>query len=120
MTLPRRTPILIGPYTPPPRRSRRTFLLWNSLLVAAAIVLAALIAWFFAYPGLVHQVDAIPGHVRHVLRVHHTTYTPIQNISPAMQHAIVAIEDRRFYHHHGIDLHGMARALVADVTSGHF
>ncbi len=38
-------------------------------------------------------------------------------ISPQMKQAIVAIEDKRFYEHRGIDVHGMARAFWADVTS---
>jgi penicillin-binding protein 1A len=41
---------------------------------------------------------------------------PSQAISPWMKDAIVAIEDKRFYEHHGVDLHGMLRAVVADVT----
>ncbi len=32
--------------------------------------------------------------------------------------AIVAIEDRRFYSHHGIDLFGLARAMVANLRAG--
>ena len=36
-------------------------------------------------------------------------------INPWMKQAIVATEDRRFYEHRGIDLHGMARALLADL-----
>lgn len=42
---------------------------------------------------------------------------PSQGISPWMKHAIVAIEDKRFYEHHGIDLRGMARAVWTDITS---
>jgi penicillin-binding protein 1A len=41
---------------------------------------------------------------------------PAGAISPWMKHAIVAIEDRRFYEHRGVDLRGMARAVWADVT----
>ncbi len=41
---------------------------------------------------------------------------PSQDISPWMKHAIVAIEDKRFYEHRGVDLRGMARAVWADVT----
>jgi penicillin-binding protein 1A len=33
-----------------------------------------------------------------------------------MKHAIVAIEDKRFYEHRGVDLRGMARAVWADVS----
>jgi penicillin-binding protein 1A len=38
-------------------------------------------------------------------------------ISPIMQQAIVAIEDKRFYEHHGVDLRGIGRAVWADVTN---
>ncbi len=41
---------------------------------------------------------------------------PSGAISPWMKHAIVAIEDKRFYEHRGVDLRGMARAVWADVT----
>ena len=42
---------------------------------------------------------------------------PSQDISPWMKHAIVAVEDKRFYEHRGIDVRGMARALWADVSN---
>jgi penicillin-binding protein 1A len=38
-------------------------------------------------------------------------------IAPIMQQAIVAIEDKRFYEHRGVDIRGIARAVWADVTS---
>ncbi len=38
-------------------------------------------------------------------------------IAPIMRQAIVAIEDKRFYEHRGVDLRGIARAVWADVTS---
>jgi penicillin-binding protein 1A len=37
------------------------------------------------------------------------------DISPWMKHAIVDVEDRRFYEHHGVDLHGIMRAVWADI-----
>jgi penicillin-binding protein 1A len=43
---------------------------------------------------------------------------PSQAISPWLKHATVAIEDKRFYEHGGIDLRGMARAVWEDVTNG--
>ncbi len=39
-------------------------------------------------------------------------------ISPTMKHAIVAIEDRRFYTNSGVDLRSIARATVQDVIAG--
>ena len=35
-----------------------------------------------------------------------------------LQHAVVAVEDRRFYYHPGIDPIGLARAVVQDVRHG--
>jgi 1A family penicillin-binding protein len=41
---------------------------------------------------------------------------PLTQISVDLQHGVVAIEDRRFYHHPGIDPIGVGRALVRDVS----
>jgi penicillin-binding protein 1A len=43
---------------------------------------------------------------------------PLNRISKWMRLATIAIEDRRFYEHSGIDLEGIARALAADVRAG--
>lgn len=42
----------------------------------------------------------------------------IDEIPLNMQHAIVAIEDERFYEHNGIDPSGILRAAVVGVTNG--
>src|SRR5262249_7788063 len=42
----------------------------------------------------------------------------LDDISADLQHAVVAVEDRRFYHHPGIDPIGLARAVVRDVRHG--
>ncbi|HEY0815760.1 MAG TPA: transglycosylase domain-containing protein [Pseudonocardia sp.] len=39
-------------------------------------------------------------------------------IAPAMKAAIVAIEDRRFYQHNGVDWQGTIRAVIANSASG--
>ena len=41
------------------------------------------------------------------------------DISPLLRKAIVAVEDRRFFSHGAVDLHGMMRAVVHDMTRGH-
>ncbi|MFC8732054.1 transglycosylase domain-containing protein [Luteimicrobium sp. NPDC057192] len=45
------------------------------------------------------------------------TDVSLKQISPYMQHAMVAIEDKRFYQHGGIDVEGTLRALVNNATS---
>ncbi len=39
-------------------------------------------------------------------------------IAPVMKEAVVAIEDRRFYEHRGVDYQGIARALYQDILAG--
>ncbi len=39
-------------------------------------------------------------------------------ISPLMKDAIVAIEDKRFWTNPGVDIRGIARAFLADITGG--
>ncbi|MBW0103721.1 transglycosylase domain-containing protein [Pseudonocardia sp. KRD-291] len=41
-----------------------------------------------------------------------------EQIAPAMKAAILAIEDRRFYDHQGVDWQGTLRAVVANSASG--
>jgi penicillin-binding protein 1A len=43
-----------------------------------------------------------------------------EEISPVMKQAIVAVEDRRFWEHQGVDIQGMARAVWADIRSQDF
>ncbi|MBD5786145.1 transglycosylase domain-containing protein [Cellulosimicrobium terreum] len=40
---------------------------------------------------------------------------PLDNVSDNMKHAVIAIEDKRFYEHGGVDLEGIPRAAVNNV-----
>ncbi len=42
----------------------------------------------------------------------------LEDMSPYIPQAVIAIEDRRFYSHFGIDPLGLARAIVTNVVSG--
>jgi 1A family penicillin-binding protein len=42
----------------------------------------------------------------------------LTEIAADLQHAVVAVEDRRFYRHPGIDPIGLSRAIVRDLQSG--
>lgn len=43
---------------------------------------------------------------------------PYRDISPFMRHAIISIEDERFYENQGVDLQGIGRAFFQDVVKG--
>ncbi|MEJ7793202.1 MAG: PBP1A family penicillin-binding protein [Gaiellaceae bacterium] len=45
------------------------------------------------------------------------TLVGYDEIAPMLRHAIVAIEDRRYWEHDGVDLRGIARAAWADIRS---
>ncbi len=44
---------------------------------------------------------------------------PLDQIPDIVRRAIVAVEDRRFYQHPGVDLRALLRAAYVDVTRGH-
>ncbi len=43
---------------------------------------------------------------------------PLEEVSPYMQEAVVAVEDKRFYEHGGVDPEGLLRAAVKTVVQG--
>ena len=55
------------------------------------------------------EIGTLTGNERRI-------YLREDEIAPVMKHAIIAIEDRRFYTNQGVDLRGIARAAVQDVT----
>ena len=52
-----------------------------------------------------------------VLRGSRAACSSRDEISPRMKQAIVAVEDRRFYEHRGVDLRGIVRAVWADIRN---
>ncbi len=47
------------------------------------------------------------------------TPVALKKVSPWMRRATIAIEDRRFYEHGGVDYQGILRAAWADLRAGH-
>ncbi|MBN2847004.1 MAG: transglycosylase domain-containing protein, partial [Coriobacteriia bacterium] len=42
----------------------------------------------------------------------------LEDISPHLLHAVVAVEDERFYQHNGVDFIGLVRAVITNATTG--
>jgi monofunctional glycosyltransferase len=45
-------------------------------------------------------------------------FVPLARISPALQHAVIAAEDGRFFQHHGIDWKEVEKVVDADLEEG--
>jgi monofunctional glycosyltransferase len=56
-------------------------------------------------------IDGKPYHKRY-------EFLPLGEISPQLQHAVVAAEDARFYQHHGFDWHEIQIAADEDMEGG--
>ena len=105
------------------------FGLVGSLAVCALIALSVAII----YPSL-PSLDALTDYrPKQPLRVYSSdgylisefgeerrAFIKVDKIPKIVKDAVLAIEDRRFYEHGGIDYHGMARAIVNNITgAGH-
>ena len=44
----------------------------------------------------------------------------IENVPDNIKHAIIATEDKNFYHHHGYDPIGLARSMIVNISTGSF
>jgi monofunctional biosynthetic peptidoglycan transglycosylase len=100
----------------------RSFVQW--------LVIGAVSVWWLAALILVaaRWIDppTIAVHIQRHLQAwtHHKPYRerykfiPLSQISPDLQHAVVAAEDARFYQHHGFDWHEIQIAAEDDLEDG--
>ncbi len=69
-------------------------------------------------PSEVSRIFADDGTVIDELFIERREVVPFDMIPLHLKQAIIAVEDSRFYSHHGIDLRGIARALVRNISAG--
>jgi monofunctional biosynthetic peptidoglycan transglycosylase len=112
------------PQSEAPRRKNlfRSLLRW--------LVIGVVLVWsLFALTLLAFRWIDPPATAVHIQRrlqawIHHTPYherykfIPLSQISPDLQHAVVAAEDARFYQHHGFDWHEIQIAAEDDLEGG--
>ena len=69
-------------------------------------------------PSLKTQVIADDGSLIGEFYIEDRALVPLEEIPKYMIDAIIAIEDRKFYSHWGVDIFGIARALIANIREG--
>ena len=111
------------PETPRHKVSLRSILRGLAITIVACWLMAALtlvaFKWIDPPTTAVHierRVEAWIHHKPYRLRYQ---FVPLSEISPNLQHAVIAAEDGRFYEHHGFDWHAIELAAEEDEKGGH-
>ena len=109
---------------------RRTLI---GLGLCTGLVFAMLAGWFgycaldmpdtapLFSPKRTPEIIVRDRHDREISRSGGTGITPVDldTLPPALTQALIATEDKRFYHHFGFDPIGLARAAIANARAGH-
>jgi monofunctional biosynthetic peptidoglycan transglycosylase len=104
------------------RISLRSFALWVVIGIAAFWSLAALVLllarWIEPPTTAVHIQRRLQAWIQDKPYHERYRFIPLSQISPDLQHAVVAAEDARFYQHHGFDWHEIQIAAEDDMEGG--
>jgi monofunctional biosynthetic peptidoglycan transglycosylase len=105
--------------TPLRRGFLRSFLRWLVIGVALLWSLGALILvaarWIDPPTTAVHMQRRLQAWIHHAPYRERYKFIPLSQISPDLQHAVIAAEDARFYQHHGFDWRQMQIAAEDDL-----
>lgn len=71
-------------------------------------------------PHAATRIMSADGEIIAELFVEKRTPVPLEDIPLLIRKGILSTEDRNFYHHHGVDLKGIARAIVHDILAMRF
>jgi monofunctional biosynthetic peptidoglycan transglycosylase len=97
----------------------RSFIRWLVIAVVLLWSLAALTLvaarWIDPPTTAVHIQRRVQAWVHNKPYQERYKFIPLSQISPDLQHAVIAAEDARFYHHHGFDWHAIQLAAQEDM-----
>ena len=84
------------------------------LWVPAALALVVA-RWVDPPTTAVHIERRVQAWMHHKQYRKQYTFVPLSQISPDLQHAVIAAEDGQFYEHHGFDWHALEIAAKGDM-----
>src|SRR6202171_1590594 len=100
----------------------RSFIRWLVIGVVLLWSLAALILvaarWIDPPTTAVHIQRRLQAWIHHTPYRERYKFIPLSQISPDLQHAVIAAEDAHFYQHHGFDWHEIQIAAENDLEDG--
>ncbi len=112
---------LPNPEVKPPLRTRflRLFIGWFAVGLGLVWCLAALTLvaarWIDPPTTAVHIQRHMQALIHQKPYRERYKFVPLSQISPNLQHAVIAAEDAHFYQHHGFDWHEIQMAAAADL-----
>src|SRR5882762_4508768 len=100
----------------------RSFIRWLVIGVVLLWSLAALILvaarWIDPPTTAVHIQRRVQAWIHPKPYLERYRFIPLSQISPDLQHAVIAAEDAHFYQHHGFDWHEIQIAAEDDLEGG--
>ena len=100
----------------------RSLVRWLVISVASLWLLAVLLLlaarWIDPPTTAVHVQRRLQAWIHNTPYRKRYKFIPLSQISPNLQHAVIAAEDGRFYQHHGFDWHEIHIAADEDLEGG--
>jgi len=110
------------PKTPHRKGTLRSFARWVliglALLWSLAVLILVAARWIDPPTTAVHMERHLQAWIHHTPYHERYEFVRLSQISPDLQHAVIAAEDARFYQHHGFDWDAMEIAAEGDMEGG--
>jgi monofunctional glycosyltransferase len=96
----------------------RWFGLGAALLWLLAVLILVAVRWVDPPTTAVQIQRRLQGWIHNTPYHERYKFVLLSQISPDLQHAVIAAEDARFYQHHGLDWHAIQLAAEDDMEGG--
>jgi monofunctional glycosyltransferase len=96
----------------------RWFGLGAAFLWLLAVLMLVAVRWVNPPTTAVQIQRRLQGWIHSTPYHERYKFVPLNQISPDLQHAVIAAEDARFYQHHGFDWHAIQLAAEDDMEGG--